>query len=197
MSTLNDYLKNNAKIDFIEGHCQDVPDQVSILKSMASFNNVKNILEIGFNAGHSAEVFLSANKNARVVSIDIGHHSYGEHGKSFIDQMYPDRHDLYLSDSTEFLPSYEPEFTFDLILIDGSSKLSDCKADLLNCKHLASKNTIVIMDDVVRTPQYKSVHNEGPTEVWTTAVREKVIKEISRIEFGNGRGMSWGRYIFV
>jgi predicted O-methyltransferase YrrM len=35
-----------------------------------------NITEIGFNAGHSAALMLSANPNLNLTSIDIGDHSY-------------------------------------------------------------------------------------------------------------------------
>jgi predicted O-methyltransferase YrrM len=57
MSTLKDfYLKKNIKIS--EGNIgdnnQQAYDIISILKTI----NPKNILEIGFNAGHSSEIFL-------------------------------------------------------------------------------------------------------------------------------------------
>jgi hypothetical protein len=33
-------------------------------------------LEIGFNAGHSAEVFLKNNKDLILTSFDLGEHNY-------------------------------------------------------------------------------------------------------------------------
>ena len=63
-------------------------------------------MEIGFNAGHSAELFLSNNKNINVLSFDIGGHQYVKYGKEFIDNKYPNRHALILGDSVQTVPSF-------------------------------------------------------------------------------------------
>ena len=65
---------------------------------------------------------------------------------------------------------------------------------ILNCKNLSHKNTIVIMDDTVYKKEKICEWNIGPTNVWRKAIEKKIIKEISKIEFDIGRGMSWGRY---
>ena len=58
---LDEYLKiNNCNV--IEGYSTQVPDQVRLLKQISENNNIKNILEIGFNAGHSSCLFLESNK---------------------------------------------------------------------------------------------------------------------------------------
>ena len=45
---------------------------VKFLKDIVQKKSVINILEIGFNGGHSSELFLQCNNNTNVVSFDIG-----------------------------------------------------------------------------------------------------------------------------
>ena len=46
-------------------------ENLSLFAKQCSF-----ILEIGFNAGHSSLFFLESNPDVKVISIDIGFHSY-------------------------------------------------------------------------------------------------------------------------
>ena len=47
----------------IEGHSQQVPQQIHLLKQFCKIKRIKNIMEIGFNAGHSSEIFLEYNNH--------------------------------------------------------------------------------------------------------------------------------------
>lgn len=196
MSNLNDLLKQK-NIYGIEGHSQEVKEQTDFLKNIVNDESIKNVMEIGFNAGHSAELFLSSNKNIKLVSFDIGSHHYCEIGKQFIDNTYPNRHTLVIGDSLISVPDYIEKNTikFDLIFIDGSHKYDTAKGDLLNCKKLAHDKTIVVMDDTVNNKDWRNdVHNEGPTKVWNEAKESNMVKEIGSIDFRYMRGQSWGYY---
>jgi hypothetical protein len=48
---------NDKNIHVIEGYSQQVPEQIEDLLYLSNKPNIK-IMEIGFNAGHSAELFL-------------------------------------------------------------------------------------------------------------------------------------------
>ena len=67
------YLKQN-NCNITEGYSQSCYNQVIILQVLCSDKNIKNILEIGFNAGHSANLFLNTNTKCNVLSFDIGEH---------------------------------------------------------------------------------------------------------------------------
>ena len=54
---LTAFLNNRGIHSFDEGHSQQVPQQVEDLIRLTNAPNI-TVLEIGFNAGHSAEVFL-------------------------------------------------------------------------------------------------------------------------------------------
>jgi predicted O-methyltransferase YrrM len=155
----------------------------------------KRIMEIGFNAGHSAECFLQWNDSVEVVSFDIGTHNYIQQGKDYIDAKYPGRHTLVLGDSTKTVPEYKLDEPFDVIFIDGGHAYEVARADLENCKRLAHANTLVFMDDTVRSnPHWNIFFNKGPTRAWLEMVEQKVVEDLGFEDYKKSRGMSWGRY---
>jgi predicted O-methyltransferase YrrM len=198
MSTLKDfYLKKNIKIS--EGNIgdnnQQAYDIISILKTI----NPKNILEIGFNAGHSSEIFLKYS-NAYVHSFDIGDHfhEYLKYGKSFINYKYPNRHTLIFGDSTTTIPDFSNNkninnIKFDIIFIDGGHEYEIAYKDLINCRNLAHEKTIVIMDDIISTDEYFN-YTVGPKKAWNQLISDNLLKEIKHSDYGPGRGQSVGIY---
>jgi predicted O-methyltransferase YrrM len=193
--SLDDYLK--PKQFCYEGNCADVDEEVEDLIKLSATPNI-SIMEIGFNAGHSSEVFLKHNNTSKVVSFDLGEYVSVDFGKDYIDSMYPDRHTLILGDSTQTVPKYildNSGVKFDLIFIDGGHEYEIAIADIQNCYHLAHKNTIVIVDDVVFTPGWEQHYTVGPTQAWTEYLTSGKITELGRKDYRNGRGIAWGRYL--
>jgi len=196
----------------IEGNCYEVPDQVEALRSFIDSSSVLLALEIGFNAGHSADLFLSSNKQLKLISFDLGTHSYVEDAKNYIDNTYPFRHRLILGDSKITLPKFIAEnscLEFDFIFIDGDHSTEGALADLENCSTLANDRTIVVLDDTRRSGDCCS-WSLGPNSAWSTFVENKRILEKGFTDFphppgvppeklattkGTFRGHSWGHYI--
>lgn len=177
-----------------EGHSQQIPQQAADLIELSKESNI-NVMEIGFNAGHSAEIFLRNNSNLLLTSFDLGAHDYTPVAKTYIDTVYPNRHTLILGDSTETVPEYiknNVNKKFDIIFIDGGHSYAVANADVENCMKLAHKNTIVIIDDTFYSERYE--HTIGPTTTWIEHLNKGKIAEINRVEYSNGRGMSWGKY---
>jgi len=197
--SLSEFIKlNNAEC--IEGFSRQIPRQVKILEEYAT--NAKEILEIGFNAGHSADTFLQANPHVNVTSFDLGTHNVTPIGKTYIDTKYPDRHTLILGDSTVTIPNFikntkETNKKYDIIFIDGGHDYEVAFADLLNCRELSHADSIVLMDDTIYTDNLVQVYTIGPTKAWVQGLKENIIIELGREEWEVGRGMSWGRYCGV
>jgi hypothetical protein len=193
--TITNFLNNNGFFEF-EGYC--IPKQIEDLKILTSTPNI-NIMEIGFNAGHSAEAFLENNKELKLTSFDLGDHDYCLKAKEYIDNTYPNRHTLILGDSKITVPKYindNKNTKFDIIFIDGGHDYITARDDLLNCFNLAHKNTIVILDDVIFKKEFEIFYTIGPTQVWTENLLNTKIFELNRVQYEVGRGMVWGKYIF-
>lgn len=157
------------------------------------------VMEIGFNAGHSAELFLKNNPTLSLISFDIGNHDYLVHGKEYIDKNYPNRHQLIIGNSTLTVPTFikqNPDSRFDLIFIDGGHDYETAKQDLENSLQLCHKDTIILLDDTQFIPVLISNHNKGPSKVWNDFSAEKRIIEIRRISYELGRGMCVGKRRF-
>ena len=181
-----------------EGHSQQIERQVHDLIYLSKGSPI-NIMEIGFNAGHSAEIFLKSNPGSILTSFDLGIHDYVHAAKEYINSMYPNRHTLILGDSTVTVPQYiynHPNKSFDVIFIDGGHEYHVVQADLENCRKLAHKDTIIIMDDTMYTTGWEQGYTTGPTKAWVEYLEKGIIKEIYRADYQIGRGMSWGKYVF-
>jgi len=125
------------------------------IKYLLDNPHIKLILEIGFNTGSSANAFLAARNDIKVVSVDIGIHTYISHCKNAIDKHYPGRHALLIGDSKTVVPglSLRP----DLIFIDGDHAEPTPLIDARNCLALAAPHTILIMDDTTLTTGWAGV----------------------------------------
>ncbi len=192
---LNEYLIERG-IRELEGNISDVPAQQVELVNLSK--NVKTALEIGFNAGHSAEIMLGNNPELNLISFDLGDHAYSLLGKQYIDMKYPGRHTLIIGDSRISIPKFIKDFpgkTFDLLFIDGGHEYEIAKADLENCRYLAHKESIVILDDTVMHPgNIIYDFNIGPNKALMELNSKKILIDVRCIDFAAGRGMSVGKY---
>jgi predicted O-methyltransferase YrrM len=160
--------------------------------------HASRIFEIGFNAGHSSELFLQSAPDAVVISVDIGAHQYVLPAKAAIDRYYPGRHTLVIGDSTKAVPalvgSHLSAAPYGLIFIDGGHDYEIARTDLENCRRLAGPDTVVIMDDTHSSPRTMAHWNEGPNRAWAEAIAAGTLEHLGQEDYAPGRGMSWGRY---
>jgi len=189
---LTKFITNHFPETHLEGNCEQIPKQIEHLKKICDLF-VKDddlIIEIGFNAGHSAEVFLK-HTFARVVSFDLGDHVYVNKAKEYIDQNYPERHTLILGDSAKTVPRFlrTLEDKPKLVFIDGNHSYEGALTDLRNDW---GKGTIIVMDDIVKEPTWNTDWTEGPGRAWKETVNENRASEICHFDYNWGRGMVLG-----
>ena len=140
----------------LEGNCFYIHKSFNeindINKKINLFSLAKNrdvILEIGFNAGHSALLFLLANPNAVVHCFDICYHEYTEKCFKYLSNEFPGRLYLHKGDSKQEINRFKEtsSLLFDLIHIDGGHEMQDANCDFFNTLPIAKKDGILIFDD--------------------------------------------------
>jgi len=107
--------------------------------------NIRNVLEIGFNAGFSTLLMLLSNPYMKITCVDLGEHKYTIPCYEKIKEFFGDRINLIIGDSTVVLPHIND--TYDLIHIDGGHDTFVATNDIINCYRLSKNKTILIMDD--------------------------------------------------
>ena len=185
-------LYNKVKVWRMEGYSQQLKDQSRALSRYSK--DKKNILEVGFNAGHSSETFLLSNDVSNITSVDIGEHFYYKIGYYFLKKKFSNRIKLIVEDSLTALEKLnESGNVYDLIFVDGNHSYEYAKKDLLNSRNLSDKNTIILMDDV---------NGQDVKRAWNELIQDKLLEEIEIIEFDLTqnvryvRAMGAGRFLF-
>jgi len=204
----------------VEGGSYQIDAQVARLRELVLQRAPQSIMEIGFNAGHSALLFLAITPpETKVVSFDLGEYAYVFAAKRYIDSVFPGRHTLVTGDSTTTIPKYEeqvahrmknpataPPLLFDFIFIDGGHQGDIPLKDILNSLRLArDERNIVAIDDISRDPSRQAHYTVEPTKAWSQMVSAGNIREFGYDDYFlssssmcpvdcNARGMAWGTY---
>jgi len=108
----------------------------------------KSLLEIGFNAGHSAMLSLTANQRLTYRGIDIACHNYTIPCYEYLSGAFGDRIDLTVGDSRDELPRVADLEAYDLIHLDGGHGLDVAEVDLCNIINRAAHGTRLLFDDM-------------------------------------------------
>ncbi len=130
----------------------------AFIDELRAHPELRKIAEVGFNAGHTAEIFLEYVPGSHVVSFDINSHPYTNVGVAFMTGKYKDRFWFVEGDSHDSIKNFyqaHPDSQFDLIYIDGCHRFGACLADIFNFKSLARPNSILWVDDF-NFPEVKS-----------------------------------------
>ncbi len=107
--------------------------------------NIKNVMEIGFNSGFSTLLMLISNKNVKITCVDLCEHQYTIPCFIKIKEFFGDRLELVSGDSTKTLMDIHKKY--DLIHIDGGHSNEVAQSDINNSIRLSKNGTILIMDD--------------------------------------------------
>lgn len=128
-----------------------------IYHTIAQSPCIETICEIGFNMGHSALLWLTANKNARVIMFDLWEHPYAEIGLSFIrsndnlNASSDSRLTVIKGPSEKTVPTFHalnPNIKCDLLSVDGDHRFKGATQDIENMMRLANRNfNVLLVDD--------------------------------------------------
>jgi hypothetical protein len=92
----------------------------------------RSVLEMGFNAGHSAAIILGHGDDRSLLAIDIGEHVYASGCADVISHAYPGRFEVRWGASANQLPLLQPTEvqSLDLVHLDGGRGAEVFNGDL-------------------------------------------------------------------
>ena len=136
LPSLEEYLTEHNAV-LTEGYM--IPSQQQGVNELLNLHpDIESILEIGLNAGHSAENFFqTCKKLTKFVSFDINTHDYTKIAVDYLSQKYPNVFQFVPGDSRKTVDAYSivyPEQKFDLIYVDGDHSYAGATRDIVNCK---------------------------------------------------------------
>lgn len=127
----------------VEGHLLPTDKTVATFSEIYDIVNPKKILEIGFNAGHSAFMSLELLPDVKYRSVDICRHKHTSINGTLLEDMYPDRFLLKNADSKNIVPSTLK--SYDMIFIDGDHSIVGLTSDIFLAK--AAGIEYILVDD--------------------------------------------------
>jgi predicted O-methyltransferase YrrM len=111
-------------------------------------NVFTDIVEIGFNAGHSAMLMLTANPNLRLTCIDICSHRYTVPCFEYLHSIFGDRITLIEGNSLLAMPLLKAQGKeYGLYIIDGGHGVDVADSDIHNIIHCSKPGSIIMFDD--------------------------------------------------
>lgn len=154
-----------ASGEALEGNCvyyhqtltrfPELSNKQQNLRTVAAYNNKpgSKICEIGFNAGHSAALFLLNAPDAEFTFFDLGEHAYTRPCFKYIDSAFPTtKKTMVYGDSRTIIPSWlsthkDAIASFDVVHVDGGHLVDCVVSDLAMSILMVRKGGIVIVDD--------------------------------------------------
>jgi hypothetical protein len=147
---------------------------------------VHTVCETGFNAGHSAFNYLTANPRLVMHSFELGQYGYSARVAQNLSEMFPGRFVYHVGDSCKSVPEFiakNPSVKCSLISVDGGHVYPVALADALNLASVADieNGAIIAFDD------YPSPNNHGPA--WDYVVKLGYVEEVSFCRFTHKGGL--------
>ncbi|GAX81192.1 hypothetical protein CEUSTIGMA_g8625.t1 [Chlamydomonas eustigma] len=137
-----------------KGNIGEVPAEVARYSAVASSPNVKTICEIGFNAGHSSIVLLTANPLAKLYSFDLFSFPFSARCRWLLQKLFPNRFHYIMGSSFDTLPWFKDkhgaQVVCDVFSIDGDHSYEGCMTDMVNAFKLMNVGGIIVADDISR-----------------------------------------------
>ncbi len=153
----------------------------------------------GFNAGHSAFMWLNSNPHLHLYSFDLGEHSYSWVMADQLQLLFPGRLNVTFGDSTKTLVEFHkknPHILCDLVVIDGGHLGNVPQKDFENFAKMVdvTGDHLLIFDD------WPSEHGAVALDLqrmWrnvTESHRAKTLRQC--MNYGSAKGVTIGLFVY-
>jgi hypothetical protein len=153
LAALNAHLSGVSN-GFVDGHAGLFPGQQALYVLLSHQPWVRQVCEIGFNAGHSALFWLVGSNTTKLLTFDIAILSYTRPMGEYMVKSFPGRVETVWGDSLQVVTPFlankmaaEPDFSCDVIVIDGNHNHDFVLRDLRNMRPAANKRRHLIITD--------------------------------------------------
>lgn len=169
---------NSPKKDVFKGmgHSFESDMETRALRRAANYVGVKHICEIGFNAGHSAIIFLASNPMATLTSFDLGSLTWSKAMVQHVKGLFPGRFTYIQGNSFNTVPAYgqrlqaHQEKHCDLFFVDGDHSYEAAKKDFHHALQVLSDVGYLMADD-------HTYHFPGVIKAWNELLSSSKIEE--------------------
>ncbi|KAL3929057.1 MAG: hypothetical protein SGPRY_002120 [Prymnesium sp.] len=137
--------------DAVERRLQSIAawaPQTDYYTALATRVQISTICEVGFNAGHSAVVLLSANPTARLEAFDTFSLSHSAASLRLVSRLFPGRVSPHKGLSSDTVPAARLHRPCDLVIIDGRHHFEAVLQDFVNFRKHAHPGTLFVFDDI-------------------------------------------------
>ena len=145
-----------SKYSYIEGHAYLSEITEETIKVMGEVCQPTNLLEIGFNAGHSTFAWLTLFPNLRLGSLDICKHKYTLPCVKKMQELFGDRFKFGNVDSQKLKAGCYSDY--DAVFIDGDHSNEGVTHDYKTCSESGVKHIIIDDYDIFRYIRQLSKH---------------------------------------
>jgi hypothetical protein len=151
---------------------------------------VRHICEVGFNAGHSTALWMSANPTATIDTFDL----FSPHQTGFmtpnlllLQRLFPGRITAHAGDSLKTIPAASLAAPCDLVHVDGKHSYVNTLLDAINFMRKAHPLALYLFDDQC-DPQKCSGPNAGvaaqPSLATCDMVEAGLLEPVSAVHTG-------------
>jgi len=153
------YIRSsNSTINILTKKVQSRPEKAQILFRIASFFQMKNILEIGTSLGLTTAYLSNANKNGKVTTIE-GDPKLGELAQKNFNTLKLKNVELINKSFDEIIPQLLKN-QFDLIFFDGNHSKEATLRYFYWLVEYANEDSIFIFDDIYWSNDMKQAWKE-------------------------------------
>ena len=200
--TVSEWQSDHAKGD--TGHIADVPLEMDSILKFVRANDAPeglHVCEIGFNAGHSAAVWLGGWTDSTYTAFDLGDSIWSSAGTDVMDSQFGIRFEYIkgAAGNGNALLKFHKEIgqgkhrPCHVLSVDGAHDAEQAFADFSNGKRITVASGWVFANDV------SEQSFPGVVEAWKKAQSAGIIKEVECIadpepKKGFFKRWCWGRY---